>query len=161
MSQLFYRYIRPTRFNSNRMELETVLHGGICLRFEDNPDGTLWFAASRCHAEELFSKDVAKRIANHRARNYQAANFVKLGYLGGLEFTKETDLLVEQVIDWCMEFKPPEKNVHAFYLKTELHSLGTALESIMQQNATNRNKAEVWIAGLEATNVKKQYKDKQ
>lgn len=157
--KIFYRYIRRTKFNEQRMELETLPHGGICLRFEQQEDGTLFFSHARCYNDELFSKQVAKRIADHRAKNYQAAGYVKAGYLGNLEYTEETTLLAEQVIDWCMEFVPPVKAVHGQYLKNELSALGFALEQLVLENTENKLRSEVWIAGMKSTNLSKKYKD--
>lgn len=62
-----YRYHRPIEYNARRIgETRPSLYGGICFRFEERErDQIVTFSV--CHPTELFSKSVAKRIADERA----------------------------------------------------------------------------------------------
>jgi hypothetical protein len=154
----FYRYIRPVKFNEQRIELDTSPRGGICLRFEEY-NNKLWFTHSRCHADELFSKEVAKRIADTRAKAVTTQKLHVLGYLGDLPCIKDTSTLVEHVIDWCLNWVPPEDAGATVrqYLRVEQRQLGSALHELTTQNAMERLKAEIWKEGMAAAQYKRQY----
>jgi hypothetical protein len=154
----FYRYIRPVKFNEQRLELETAPRGGICLRFEQNEDGTLWFTYARCHPDELFSKDVAKRIADNRA--YAMIKGKSTCHGGQLANTQLTELLAEQIIEHCEAWRAPigkDWMVRGLYMEHELKELGRDLELLVQSNIREKHKGSVWISGIEATRVKDQY----
>ena len=154
----FYRYIRPVKFNEHRVELETLPHGGICLRFDENEDGTLWFTFSRCHSDELFSKEVAKRIADNRAKAAHSAPRHEL--CGSLTPSKVTEVLVEQVIDWCEAWTAPIDTrwyVTGLYLEQEYRALARALELLVASNLSEKHKADVWKEGLAAIDTRELY----
>lgn len=72
MSNLFYRYLRPKRYNFDRNIVETDPRGGICLAVrlgEGQFDNLMEVAYSICHANDVFSKDTAKRIADQRLKS--------------------------------------------------------------------------------------------
>ena len=151
--KIFYRYIRPIKFDEHRLELDTLPRGGICLRFEEYRQGNkLWFTHSRCHADELFSKEVAKRIADTRAKAACTAKLHALGYLGDLEAVKETSELVDLVTCWCLNWIPPfdSSTYIRQYLRTEQRQLGVALQELVTRNTMERQKAEIWKAGITA-----------
>lgn len=150
----FYRYIRPVKFNQSRVELDTLPRGGICLRFDENEDGTLWFTFSRCHGDELFSKEVAKRIADNRAKTARPE------FCGAFRPSKITEVLVEQVIDWCDEWRAPIGNrwyVTGLYLEQEYRALARALEQLITSNLAEKHKADVWKEGLAAIDTRELY----
>ena len=155
---MFYRYIRPIKFNEDRMELETHALGGVCLRFDEHADGKLWFAHARCHDKELFSKEVAKKIADHRAQN--AIKHGCEGLFGRFQYSKDTALLCEQVVDWCENWKPPSRAsiVMSDYLAQELYDLAKSIAKIMSSNVQETIKAEIWKSGVQAINSREMYK---
>lgn len=65
MSQVFYRYLRAVRLNERQVSRQTLPRGGICFRFERAGDVYLpsW---SICHPTDLFSKEVARLMADER-----------------------------------------------------------------------------------------------
>jgi hypothetical protein len=153
--KIFYRYIRPVKFVENRAELQTLPHGGICLRFEELESGELTFTHARCHDDELFSKEVAKNITIQRSA----------GRAQGIEYptvqlSMDALALSNSVIHSCLEWDPRFLNDQAFilkYLKLEFHELAHALEEVLCMNHSERMKSEIWTAGISARNLKEQY----
>lgn len=157
----FYRYLRALKFNDSRMELETLPHGGICLRFQESEDGNLWFTYARCSPTELFSKSVARRIADHRAAHLADSTIESLNASplhGPLIFTEETDVLIEMVIVFSLAFA--QLGVEApiiGYLSQELNALAKALQHLAASNIREMRKADIWKAGIAAANFKGGY----
>jgi hypothetical protein len=155
----FYRYIRPVKLNEHRLELETVPHGGVCLRFDEAPDGTLFFTHARCHHEELFSKAVAKRVADQRATNRQ-------GLVGQpapptVPMAMDPTILTEEVIKAAAAWDPAwfdlGENFYMTYMKLELRELKNALEQLIESNKRELAKAEIWKAGIAAAKHGERY----
>jgi hypothetical protein len=155
----FYRYVRPVKLNEQRLELETVPHGGVCLRFDEAPDGTLLFTHARCHHEELFSKAVAKRVADQRANN-------RRGLVGQpapptVPMAMDPATLTAEVIKACVAWDPAwfdmGENFYMTYMKLELHELKSALEHLVASNRREQAKAEIWKAGLAAARHGERY----
>lgn len=158
MNNIFYRYIRPVKFDEKRLEFQTQPKGGVCLRFEFYPEtSTLWFTHARCNGTELFSKEVAKRIADARAFNSKAEGTEAIH--GPILYDKNPLVLCERVADFCADWTLPEKHTVSFqYLRQEFRELGTVLENILVLNAQERIKAEIWKSSISATNTKTQYR---
>lgn len=158
----FYRYIRPVTFSEGRTELITSPRGGVALRFESRADGSLWFTYSRCRADELFSKEVAKRIADSRAKTLLAQGNDELaGRL--VNDSVATEVLVEQVIDWCEAFRAPISDqwmVRGIYLEQEYHELARTLELLITANLQEKRKAETYADALRAADFYQAYADR-
>lgn len=151
---VFYRYIRPVKFNEVRAELETLPRGGICLRLDDL-GGALSFSYARCHDDELFSKDVAKRIADNRARSWQNLEML-------IEPSKNPKLLAERVIEAAEAWRAPIDSrwyVAGQYVEIELRALAHNLEALMISNAREEAKALIWKAGVEAIDTAARYRE--
>jgi hypothetical protein len=157
MSQ-WYRYIRPVKFNERRVELETQPNGGVCLRFEEY-NGALWFTHSRCPNNELFSKEVAKRISDARAEIVKLKKVHVLGYHGQLKLGQSTDDLIASVIDFCLNWElPPDAAEHVHrYMRAEHLELGSVLQKLIAQNAAEKQKSEIWKAGIAAAGHSSRY----
>jgi hypothetical protein len=154
----FYRYIRPVKLNEQRLELETLPRGGICLRFDER-DGELEFTHSRCHTDELFSKAVAKRVADFRAAN--RLNLVGQPPPPTVPMTMDPVILVDEVIKSCTAWDPMifdlGQNFYLTYMKLELHELKNALERLVDSNLREQEKAEIWKAGIAAAKHGERY----
>ena len=146
----FYRYIRPVRFNYKRSELVTQPRGGLCLRFEEVENGTtLWFSFSRCHADDLYNKVVAKQIADARAEVIRN-NPSLVEVFGVIPPSKNTDELIESVISFSrslsmVSFISP---VHQYLLHDTLF-FSDALENISTENKRQAALLGNWTAALD------------
>jgi hypothetical protein len=155
MNTVFYRYIRPTRLNPQRFEIETLPRGGVCLRFQERGDGSLWFTHARCHEDELFSKNVARLIADSRAvtvtANARDGIHLVNEFLGPIQ-QGPTEALVEQVVEHCLSWVPPLNASIATknYLVAELREVGHALLQICSVNTKERMKQAEWMAAANA-----------
>jgi hypothetical protein len=147
---IFYRYVRPVRLNLERCEIETDPKGGVCLRFERNGDETLKFSFSRCHENELFSKEVAKRVADERA--LRAVDEPKI------ENIADKHLLIEQVIDYCLSWKGDGSVAHE-YLGHEYRDLAYALLRIMKRAVKTEERLQRELDRIEFLSISKEYAD--
>jgi hypothetical protein len=145
----FYRYVRPVKFDEKRLELNTNPRGGICLRFDENADGTLNFVHARCHEDELFSKDVAKRMVDWRASHPS--------FTARIPSTKKTEVLLEDVMTWCLDWQPGTDEYVTLYTMYELRCLGAALAELLTKNLQEEHKAAVWRAGIESIKTTEMY----
>lgn len=148
----FYRYIRPIRFDPKRVDVQTYARGGVCLRFEAHADGSLWFAHSRCHPDELFSKDIAKKIAYQRA--YGTDPIIRSQMAIELDDTLSMTLAV---INWCLTWSPIPYPPIIEYAKAELRQLGHALDEIVILNSQEHQKMADWQAIQESAHYKDDY----
>ena len=140
----FYRYIRPQRFNPRRVELMTMPKGGICLRFEELPEGDLFFSYARCHSTEYFSKDVARVIADDRAAVAKSDVRV-LQQLRLIPYSQNTDLLVRSVIRRCRAIDvSSEHPLIQHYMKVDYADLADVLERLHQSNIREEQTCEAW-----------------
>lgn len=151
---MFYRFVRPQSFKQHRSAMIALPHGGVCLRFEQLPEGDLFFAHSRCGDNELFSRDVARRVADTRAEQLKKQPEV-LKVVRGVPFTwLDTPHLVGAVIERCRSIEPTDTVLIDHYLATELELLATTLEQLLANNAHQHRLAESWgfaISGLGLT----------
>ena len=141
---VFYRYIRPQRFNPRRVELMTMPKGGICLRFEELPEGDLFFTYARCHPTDFFSKDVARVIADDRASAARTDVRV-LQRLRLIPDSQDTTLLVNAVIRRCRQMDVTDE--HALiqhYMRNEYVGLADVLEQLDQTNTREKQMCEAW-----------------
>lgn len=158
----FYRYIRPLKFTEAKTELEVLPRGGICLRFETAEDSNLYFTYSRCYDDELFSKSVAKAVADTRAKN-QAET------LGSarpkIPFNQDTIALVQDILDACDNWALSVSEADGFfrdnaiikYEYLELQSFRSALENLVQENVKQEIRARKWASGLQNLCIEQQY----
>ena len=147
----FYRYIRPTRFDERRMDYITLPRGGVCLRFEPHDEGRhLFFTHARCHLDDVFSKDVARHIADQRAAVVKEEPRL-LSIHGGLPLIKDTHLLTTHVISRCRDFNPHgHPTIISRYMQLEWRGLADALEELMHLRAVEEHKASLWEAAVKA-----------
>jgi len=161
MNRIFYRYIRPVKFNTSRLEFDTLPNGGICLRFERNPDGTTLFTYSRCHAEDHFNKAVAKAIADVRAENAKSDDRLLSTMSPDMRsIAEDAESLTYFIMAYCRAFDPGD---HQFlighYLSIEWRGFADALEKIVKQNEKQREIGATWITAAHAIGVAQMYKD--
>jgi hypothetical protein len=153
--KVFYRYIRPRKFNDRTFEFDTLSNGGVCLRFQEGPDNTLWFTYARCHRDDHFKKDVARLITDKRA--YSATTDARLLYLmGGIPYTQDPDVLAMAVIDKCRGWQFSSVAEHPLivrYMTIEWMGLADELERIIMHNAREIAKAQVWITAAGAMDL--------
>lgn len=141
---VFYRYIRPQRFNPKRVELMTMPKGGICLRFEELPEGDLFFTYARCHPTEYFNKDVARVIADDRAAAGRSDARV-LEQLRNVPYSQNTDLLVHAVIRRCREMDVSSEHLLIqHYMKIEYAGFADILEQLHYSNIREEQACEAW-----------------
>lgn len=145
----FYRYLRPQRFNEKRIELTTLPHGGICLRFEELPDGDLFFTYSRCHPQDLFNKDVARVIADDRAS--AAKSDVRIiSCLRALPNVQNTDLLVNSVVRRCRLINVElQHQIVQKYMQHEYCGFANVLEQLQESNRIEQLRCEAWKKGIQ------------
>jgi len=144
---VFYRYIRPKRFNPKRVELITLPQGGICLRFERLPEGDLFFTYSRCHPSEHFNKDVARVIADDRAKVAKENESV-LGLLRRIPDSQLTDLLVHACALRCAKMEKELENEPSVlvrdYMAHEYFQFGEHLKNLYARNIKEEEHCESW-----------------
>lgn len=153
----FYRFYRPVRFDERRIELMTQEKGGICLRFDENEHlpGVLQFNFARCRDDELFSKSVAKQIADHR----QSMDHD----FPSVPFSENATVLAYAVIAYCSdehEHRTPithAAEVAWSYRQIALRDFGHALRDLIDSNQRETAKLRIWQAGLEAAHYGEQY----
>jgi hypothetical protein len=145
---VFYRYIRPQRLNKKRMELQTLPHGGICLRFERLPEGDLFFTYARCHPYDSFSKDVARVIADDRAAAAKSDARV-LQQLRALPDTQSTGQLIHSVIRRCRLMDTPnEHDIVQRYMQQEYSGFAAVLERLEEDNRLEELRCTAWKKGM-------------
>ena len=156
--KVFYRYLRPIKLNLKRMEFETLPHGGVCLRLEEDLDGSFWFTHSRCRSDDYFNKKVAKQIADQRAEVARSDPRLKAA-CGGLPFTENTENLAIAVAYHCKFWVPPEHTHHVImkYMQTEWHGLSAAIEQILYQNGREKSLAQAYMMNLASSNLVARY----
>lgn len=156
MNNTFYRYIRPTIFDTKRAEIVTHLHGGVCLRFELYND-KLWFTHSRCAMSELFSKDVAKCVADQRAKIAKHSKYHMLGYCGAFPITKKTSDLCSFVSSWAETWVPEVNEAAVLYHAFELKELTSFLKLIEFNNRQQECLAQDWKSSIAAAHYGEMY----
>jgi hypothetical protein len=157
MTIAFYRYIRPTAFDSKRAELVTSPYGGVCLRFEQLDNGRLWFTHSRCDPSNLFSKEVAKNIADDRATFAKRESYQDLGYCGDFKFTTKIKDLLGWVIQWSDSWVPESREPAILYHAFELKELASALVLIDFVNTQQAKLADDWKTSMTAAQYGEMY----
>ena len=148
----FYRFVRPLKLDEKRIELDTLPKGGVCLRFDENPEGgTLRFNYARCHPEDLFSKAAAKKIADHRASIDVS--------MCSVPFTEDTTKLVADVIEYCMADHGVPTTYLEIYKRAELRELGQALQLLVARNDAEHRKAEIYKTAWQAARYVEGYEN--
>ena len=142
----FYRYIRPVKFDAKRHALVTLPRGGVCLRFDENADGTLNFVYAYCPDSELFSKEVAKRMVDWRSTTST--------FKAALPKTKSTDKLIENVLTWSTVWQPPDGEMSSYYTVYDLRNFAEALASLALKNDTEKMKMQLAKDCIEALDTK-------
>ncbi len=133
----FYRYLRPQRFNEKRMELLTLPKGGICLRFEELPEGDLFFTYSRCSPTEFFNKEVAREITDARAE-FILREPDLLTAVRNLPSTRDSNLLISLVIERSLNVQIGIDSSVKSYIRQEYAALGKSLKQLLEENARQR-----------------------
>lgn len=137
---IFYRYVRPIQFDPKRVDVQTQARGGVCLRFEMHPNETLFFTHARCHPDELFSKGIARKIADQRAEALDPLIKIEMQLV-----LAEPPFLIEDVIAWCLAWDPVPYPPVVPYVKNELRELGAVLSDIVQFNLQEYKKMQDWV----------------
>lgn len=155
----FYRYVRPIGADVKRSEMQTLPHGGVCLRFDFNekyPDGYT-FSHARCHSQELFSKAVARRLVDERAEQMAKLSFKDFPKVS---VTMDADQLVHNVVLESLLWDPEVKGASvAFieYFKLELRELASSLIELLAIRSSEHAKIETWNDIISATKFRDQY----
>lgn len=145
---IFYRYIRPHRFDEKRMQLQTLPRGGICLRFEKLPESDLFFTYARCHSTDYFNKDVARAIADDRAAAAKTYHQV-LNQLRGIEWSQSTDRLIEAVALRCRTMNVSDETaIVQRYMRQDYLGFAEVLEQLVSSNRFEELRAEAWRKGV-------------
>lgn len=154
----FYRYIRPVLFDEKRSELITQKKGGICLRFEID-GSSLFFTHARCGFNDLFSKDVAKKIADERARTAKERAWHKDGFCGAFEITKDTFKLCNDVVHFGLAFakKTDHDDVLMQHWALEYLDLSCQLHFTLCGNQAQEQKLKHWQQSIEAAKYREMY----
>lgn len=158
---VFYRYLRPIRFDSKRLEFVTLPNGGICLRFEEDLDGTLWFTHARCHPDDHFNKRVAKQIADWRAAQVKYDPMRKAA-CGGLKYAQDTTELAHAVANHCENWTPPNASHEpvGIYLKMEWKGLAEAIDRMGDANWAQYQMCDIWLSSAHALHLTEFYGNK-
>lgn len=159
---VFFRFIRPVKFNQKRIELLTSANGGICLRCEPLGE-TMLVTYSRCHTDNVFNKDIAKIIANERA-DYLKSNDWGVGQSSQLPLwqvpvTQNTELIII-LLQQKKTFSYNEKqNISPFelYYTLEWKKFISALSKLVYSNQKEQEKLEVWKSALAHSKLKTEY----
>lgn len=161
MGRIFYRYIRPVKFNSKRMDFDTLPNGGICLRFERMSGSNTLFTYSRCHGEDHFNKVVAKKIADERAERAKSDARLLAAMSPDMDGIGESaEELCYFLIAYCDEFSPADYPfLVAHYLSIEWKGFVEALEKIMKQNQREIEMGQVWFTAAGAMEMAERYAD--
>jgi hypothetical protein len=151
VSNPFYRYIRPTRFDETRLEFNTQPRGGICLRFEETPEAGLWFTFSRCHPEDPFNKALAKKLADARAVVIKS-DPAALAAIGAIGYSQDVTELAASVIDHCRSWKWSSSigPLVAHYMGIEWLGFADALDELMAANHREKEKGRIWLTAARA-----------
>lgn len=130
----FYRYYRPLAMRRTN-ETFTRRDGGICLRFEQLPEGDLFFTAAICHPDDTFSKVVSKKITDSRA-DHMKRNEHLLKLCRGIEWTQNSFDLAKSVQSVCMQssFSGQVDLPSTIYHRWHLKQVGEALTELMREN---------------------------
>lgn len=155
---ILYRYVRPMKFDPKRGEGVTAARGGVCLRFESFHGigagaGPMWFSHSRCHPDELFSKDIARKIAIERAQTMDPSLI-----RDHMSFDMaDQATMVRNVIHWCETWDPVPYPPLVEYARWEFHALARSLTEIVNYNQQEVQKMRVWIDISAAARIRDQY----
>lgn len=154
----FYRYIRPVLFDEKRVELVTQKKGGICLRFEID-GSSLWFTHARCENDALFSKDVAKRIADERAKTAKDVGFHAQGFCGAFPITKDTFKLTQEIVYFGLAFanKTNHDDMLMQYWALEYLELSVQLHLMLCSNDAQQRRLDAWKSSMEAAKFREMY----
>lgn len=145
---VFYRYIRPKRLDKTRGELVTLPRGGIALRFEELPEGDLFFTYARCHAEDYFSKDVARSMTDSRAEVARQHPDV-LACLRSIPWSQDTGLLVNAVIGRCQKMTVmSDSRLILRYMREDYNRIGAVLDELRSTNLHQERLAEAWRSAI-------------
>jgi hypothetical protein len=152
----FYRYLRPLKFDPLRFEMTTVAKGGICFRFERRGGGLL-FTHSRCHPEDVFSRAVARSIADTRAKDaYSDARLVEMMTIPNI--SEALPDLLPHILRECRAFSPTGLSpiIHR-YISVEWQGLADQVEKLLARNWREQEMADVWIAASRAMKTAERY----
>ncbi len=115
------------------------------MRFELLPHGDRFFTYARCHPEDHFKKEVARRVADRRAEDAKTDPRI-LNAMRGLPDDQNTDLMVHAVIRKCRNWQPPA-DTHQLvinYMTIEWRGFADALETLYYANLAQERRGEVW-----------------
>ncbi len=118
--------------------------GGICLRFEELPEGDLFFTYARCHPTDFFNKDVARVIADDRAAAAKS-DYRVLQQLRLIPYSQNTDLLVQAVINRCRLIDVSSEHLLIqHYMRVEYADLAELIEKLHYGNVREEQACEAW-----------------
>ncbi len=136
VSKVFYRYYRPLGIRSTH-ETFTRSDGGVCLRFEQLPEGDLFFTAAICHPEDTFSKAVSKKITDTRAQHIlKPENHQLLALHRGIPWSQDAFQLAQQVSALCQKnaFPGQVDIASVMYQRWHLKQVGETITELLRQN---------------------------
>lgn len=122
----------------------TMPKGGFCLRFEQLPEGDLFFTYARCHPTDFFNRDVARVIADDRAAAAMSDARV-LEQLRRLPWSQNTDLLVNAVVRRCRAIDVSSEHLLVqHYMRVEYAGVADLLEKLQTDNAREERVCAAW-----------------
>lgn len=144
----FYRYIRPMRFDEHRFTMEPERDGGICLRFDTNPDGYLTFSFSCCSMEEHFSKPQAKLIADKQMEMVKSRE--EVWALASIEPSTVTEELLMDVLETSEQMPLVHTPAMLGYFSREMKHMAAELRRILSHNDQEQLKAQHFVDAAKA-----------
>lgn len=107
---------------------------------------------------ELFSKEVAKKMADTVADNVREAGWHTQGYCGRLPITKNTSKLFDETISWVLRWQiDTSASPSLFYLWHDNRDMILAMQNILTLNKQQEKIASDWQASMSAANFQQAY----
>lgn len=149
---VLYRYLRPEKYSFSRREVQTVPDGGVCFRIQQNDDGTTLLSYSICHPNEVFSKDVARRIVDGRSE-YGFGFYVSLPSMS-LDAICEAVLLIAD--DWGTAAKDSQ-SAREFYQSADLGILANRIRQFRKTHHAVQSLTTLDHDVIDALDLKEKY----
>lgn len=149
---VLYRYLRPELYLFKRGEIRPAPRGGVCFRIKQHDDGESHLSYSICHPNEVFSKDVARRIVDGRAE--YGFGFHVL--LESTELNHICDVSLMIAGDWAALSKD-SLSARELYQSADLQVLQQRIQEIQQSHRVVRALASLDHEVVGALDLKEKY----
>lgn len=153
---IIYRYLRPEFYSFKRNETRLSDKGGVCFRLQVNDFDKLMFATySVCHPDEVFSKEVSRRITTNRAE-------AGIGFLIQDQSRISTQDICDTLIQYAKEDKDSkrDRSIRDLYAGADLQALSLRIHEIWKTQAASMQLKMLDEDVIEALNLRKMYEIK-